>query len=668
MNTHQAQADKGDILIVDDTPDNLRLLSTMLQSQGYRVRKAINGQLALKGAQIAPPDLILLDINMPIMNGYEVCEQLKIRPETGNIPVIFISALDQVRDKIKAFQIGGVDYITKPFHIEEVLARVENQLKQQRLSKQLQEQNTRLRAEITVRQRAEEEIFFLVSTTQAIAEASDFHSALSIILRSCCQTINWDFGEAWVPRADGTSLEPSQSWYASSPDLEEIRQHSSTSSMLPLVGLAGRVWSSKQPEWVEDVSVEPEDIFTRSNLAVAVGLKASFGVPILLNNQVLAILVFLKKTAIPIQPHLVDLVNAVASQLGSLIQRKQTEEALRIAEEKYHSIVENAVEGIFQTSPDGRFLSANLALAKIYGYNSPKDLIESIEDVSQQVYVDSNRRQEFLALMEADNEVKEFESLVYRKDSQLIWISENTRAVRDSQGRLLYYEGTVSDITERKLIQQALKFQQEKTETLLLNILPAPIAMQLQQNQSPIADHFEEVSVLFADIVGFTEFSNRKTPEEMVSVLNVIFSRFDQLAQQYGLEKIKTIGDAYMVVGGLPRPRSDHAQAIAQMALSIQAVMADINAKIGEAFTIRIGINSGPVVAGVIGLSKFIYDLWGDTVNIASRMEVTGVPGKTQVTSATYERLKEEFLFEDRGQISIKGKGEMKTYFLIGQK
>ena len=111
MNTHQAQADKGDILIVDNTPDNLRLLSTMLQSHGYRVRKAINGKLALKGAQIAPPDLILLDINMPIMNGYEVCEQLKIRPETGNIPVIFISALDQVRDKIKAFQIGGVDYL-----------------------------------------------------------------------------------------------------------------------------------------------------------------------------------------------------------------------------------------------------------------------------------------------------------------------------------------------------------------------------------------------------------------------------------------------------------------------------------------------------------------------------------------------------------------------------
>ncbi len=123
-----------------------------------------------------------------------------------------------------------------------------------------------------------------------------------------------------------------------------------------------------------------------------------------------------------------------------------------------------------------------------------------------------------------------------------------------------------------------------------------------------------------------------------------------------------------MVVGGLPTPRSDHAQAIAEMALSIQAVMAQINAKIGEAFTIRIGINIGPVVAGVIGLSKFIYDLWGDTVNIASRMEVTGIPGKTQVTSATYERLKEQFVFEERGQVSIKGKGDMTTYFLLRRK
>ena len=163
MNNYQTPVDKGDILIVDDTPDNLRLLSTMLRSQGYRVRTAINGQLALKGSKIAPPDLILLDINMPQMNGYEVCEKLKSDSQTSGIPIIFISALDQVIDKVKAFKIGGVDYITKPFQVEEVLARVENQLTlrllQKRLQQQTQElqtQNTRLIAEINERKQVED--------------------------------------------------------------------------------------------------------------------------------------------------------------------------------------------------------------------------------------------------------------------------------------------------------------------------------------------------------------------------------------------------------------------------------------------------------------------------------------------------------------------------------
>ena len=533
---------------------------------------------------------------------------------------------------------------------------------------ELDRRNQLLQQEIQVRQRAEEEIFFLVSTTQAIAETDDFHSALSIILRSCCETIGWDFGEAWIPNQDGSILECSRGWYASESSLEEFRQQSLTIKFAPNVGLPGRVWSSKQPEWIEDVSVEPQHVFLRSNMAVTAQLKAGFAIPILVNDQVLAILVLFKRASSPRQQHLIELINAVATQLGSLIQRKQTEEALRLAEEKYHSIVENALEGIFQSTPSGQFLSANPALARIYGYDSPEDLINSIQDISQQLHVDPNCRKTFLAAIEADNEVKGFESLKYRKNGTVIWISENTRAVRDSQGALLYYEGTVSDITERKLIQEALKFEQEQTERLLLNLLPAPIAKRLQQGENPIAESFDEVSVLFADLVGFTEFSSRKTPEKLVSILNLIFSKFDQLAQHYGLEKIKTIGDAYMVVGGLPTPRPDHAEVIAKMALAMQAAIVNINTQIGEAFKLRIGINSGPVVAGVIGLNKFIYDLWGDTVNMASRMEVNGVPGEIQVTATTYEHLKEQFVFEERGCIPIKGKGEMMTYLLREQK
>jgi adenylate cyclase len=668
MNSTQISADKGNILIVDDTPDNLRLLSTILQSHGYQVRTAINGLMALKGAKIIPPDLILLDINMPLMNGYEVCKELKISSETAEVPVIFISALDQVFDKIKAFEVGGVDYITKPFQIEEVLVRIENQLNQQRLSRQLKDKNNRLSAEIAVRQRAEEELFFLLSTTQLIAEASDFSSALSIILRSCCGIINWDLGEAWIPNLDGTLLNYAQSWSATNSGLEEFRQQSLTITFAQNIGSPGRTWSSKQPEWIDDVSLETVQVFIRAKNAANSGLKASFSIPILVNDTVTLVLVFFKKTASPIQKHLVELVNAAAIQLSSLIQRKHTEDALRIAEEKYHSIVENAVEGIFQATPSGRYLSVNPALARMFGYESPEELINSIEDVSQQIYVESIQRHKFMDAVEANNKVKGFESLVYRKDGQVIWISENTRAVRDSEGSLLYYEGTVSDITERKEIQEALKFQQQETERVLLNILPSPILKQLKSRQVPIADHFQGATVLFADIVGFTEFCNRKTPGQLVSVLNIIFSKFDQLAQEYGLEKIKTIGDAYMVVGGLPIPRLDHAQAVAQMALSLQAEMVNINAQIGEEFKLRIGINTGPVVAGVIGLSKFIYDLWGDTVNIASRMETTGIPSKIQVTTATYEQLKEQFIFKMRGRIPIKGKGEMNTYILLSKR
>ncbi len=261
-----------------------------------------------------------------------------------------------------------------------------------------------------------------------------------------------------------------------------------------------------------------------------------------------------------------------------------------------------------------------------------------------------------------------FESQVYRKDGSIIWILENARAVRDSTGTLLYYEGTVFDITERKLMTEALRLQQEQTENLLLNILPSSIAQRLKQEQSIIADSFESVSVMFADIVDFSKLSSQKSPTELVEMLNVIFSKFDQLAEQHGLEKIKTIGDAYMVVAGLPTPRTDHAEAIAQMALDIQAEIKKLSMGTGQPFNLRIGINSGPVVAGVIGIKKFIYDLWGDTVNIASRMESQGLAGVIQVTETTYDLLQEKFLFQKRGVIPIKGQGQMTTYLLMGRK
>lgn len=376
MNQPNSQTFRGRILVVDDSLNNLSLLDRILSRKGYKVRVAASGKLGLDAVEFSQPDLILLDIMMPDMDGYEVCSRLKADERTRGIPIIFLSALVEVADKVKGFSVGGVDYITKPFETTEVVARVENQLRMRELELQLREKNTVLQREIAYREQAEVETRLLLETT---------------------------------------------------------------------------------------------------------------------------------------------------------------------------------------------------------------------------------------------------------------------------------------------------KFQKEQIEELLLNILPKPIADRLQDRQSIIADSFTDVSVLFADLVGFTNFAADKTASATVKLLNQIFSQFDQLSIQHGLEKIKTIGDAYMVVGGLPEPSENHAESIALMALDMQTAVARFNVKNNQNFSLRIGINIGSVVAGVIGLTKFSYDLWGDTVNVANRMESSGIPGKIQVTEAVYKRLKDKFSFERRGVIDVKGKGEMITYLLIGK-
>jgi class 3 adenylate cyclase len=217
---------------------------------------------------------------------------------------------------------------------------------------------------------------------------------------------------------------------------------------------------------------------------------------------------------------------------------------------------------------------------------------------------------------------------------------------------------------ETTLAEGRLAEENARSERLLLNILPAKISNRLKGENKSIADGFADVTVLFADIVGFTELSQRLTPDRLVEMLNHIFSGFDDLAERFGLEKIKTIGDCYMVAAGLPEVRADHAEAIARMALGMRDELERVNTLTGHALRIRIGIHTGPVVAGVIGKRKFIYDLWGDTVNTASRMESSGVAEEIQVTRTVYERLAGKFEMEARGKIHVKGKGDMETYLL----
>jgi len=299
---------KGDILVVDDTPDNLRLLASMLTEQGYKVRKAINGQLALMAAQSAPPDLILLDINMPDMDGYEVCERLKRDVQTLDIPVIFISALDDVLDKVKAFDVGGVDYVTKPFQLQEVLARMDNQLTVRRLQRHLQEQNLQLKQ----------------------------------LLRD----------------------------------------------------------------------------------------------------------------------------------------RIRAQESLRQAEEKYRALFENVMEGIFQTSPDGEYLSVNQALADIYGYGSADELMDDFNSNEIKPYVSMSLRKEFETTLEELGTVSGFESQIYRRDGGTAWIRESMNAVRDQQDEILFYVGTVEDISDRRESELAESSRQNMDQLqMIAYVIPLPVVI-----------------------------------------------------------------------------------------------------------------------------------------------------------------------------------------------
>ncbi len=208
---------------------------------------------------------------------------------------------------------------------------------------------------------------------------------------------------------------------------------------------------------------------------------------------------------------------------------------------------------------------------------------------------------------------------------------------------------------------------ERRSEKLLLTILPESIAARLKRGEEPIADHHDDITVLFADLAGFTVRSAHETPAETVAVLNEVFSVFDGLVRRYGLEKIRTIGDSYMVAAGVPVARPDHAHAICAMALDLRGEVARLNANHDWDLSFRIGINSGPAVAGIVGREKFHYDLWGDTVNIASRMESHGLPDQIQVTEPVYERLKNDFVFERRGFVEVKGKGPTLTYLLVGR-
>jgi PAS domain S-box-containing protein len=354
-----------------------------------------------------------------------------------------------------------------------------------------------------------------------------------------------------------------------------------------------------------------------------------------------------------------------------ITHRKQMEEKLKRSEEKYRHIIQNVSSIIVRWDPEGYVQFINAYGLEFFGYSEQELIGKNLSDTLIPQVETSGRDLSQLVekICQNPKEYSIYENENICRNGKRVWVTWVNQPIYDKKGDLIEILSVATDTTQRRLAEQALRVEQEKSERLLLNILPKKIAEKLKQTKGEvIAEKFEEVTILFADIVGFTPLSERLNPMELVRLLNHIFSTFDQLAEVLDLEKIKTIGDAYMVAAGLPIPREDHAEVIADMALSMQVAVDHFIFDQGETLQVRIGINTGMAVAGVIGTKKFIYDLWGDAVNVAYRMESTGESGKIQVTQATYEQLKDKYLLEKRGEIEVKGKGEMTTYWLLERK
>ena len=341
----------------------------------------------------------------------------------------------------------------------------------------------------------------------------------------------------------------------------------------------------------------------------------------------------------------------------ALIKNKQVEAKLRSTDEQIVNFLEGMSDAFFALDTQWRFSYVNYKAAQFL-QRSPEELFgknfwEEFPGLVNSVFYDQYHKA-----------VAKQVGVIFEKYYRPLKVWWEVRVFPSRDGISVFFH----DITTRKKMESALRKERNKTENLLLNLLPEPIAERLKEEPGVIADKFEKATILFADLVNFTQISTTMPATKLVYLLNEIFSSFDELTEKHGLEKIKTIGDAYMVAGGIPIVRPDHAEASAEMALDMLVAIDELNVKLEATFDLRIGINSGPVVAGVIGTKKFIYDLWGNAVNTASRMESHGVPGRIQVSFYTYELLRDKYEFEERGLIDIKGQGEMRTYFLTGPK
>ncbi|WP_414514052.1 adenylate/guanylate cyclase domain-containing protein [Nostoc sp. PCC 9305] len=527
--------------------------------------------------------------------------------------------------------------------------------------------------DITAWQRREQRTSIQYSITRILSESQSIKQGIPQILQSICQNLGWDLGELWTPsQYIGTSVQGDslnavlrcvEIWSSRLVSAREFKAITWQTTYTPGVGLPGRIWIGRLPLWIKDITVDGDN--RRSLPAAEAGLYAAFGFPILDDSEILGVMVFFSRELLPKDKDLLQMMGSIGSQIAQFIKRKQAEDALIESEERYRDLFENANDLIQCVNPSGYFLYVNRAWRETLGYSEAEIANMNIFDIIHPEFKQSCL-QRFYRVLSGEN-LGQVTAIFVTKDDQTIFLEGNINC-KFVEGHPVAIRGIFRNVSQRIAAEEALRYQQKETERLLLNILPVAISREVKEQPASIAEDFADVTVLFADIVGLTEIATSMSAIQLLNLLNPIFSVFDRLTERYSLERIRTINDAYVVVGGLPTRRQDRAQAIALMALDMQTAIALFNIENNQNFSIRIGIHSGSVVGGVIDLKKFNYELYKDTVNIARSMESQGVAGKIQVTENTYKCLCDEFVFEKRGEIEVKGKGKMTTYLLIEKK
>jgi len=522
------------VLIVDDTPANLHLLSRMLSLRGYKVRAANSGTRALAAIRANPPDLILLDIMMPEMNGYEVCEQLKTDEQTRDIPVIFISALDAMEDKIKAFTAGGVDYVTKPFQGKEVLARVKTHLALRSMQKNLEEKNVQLEQEIAERKRAERDLHR--------------HAERLKILHEIDQSI-------LAAQSPGTIALAA---------IGRIRQ------LIPCQRAIAMA-------------------ITRTGQIETLAVDSSGAIKMEANADVYQ-----------------EMFESQAIRKG-WIQGCDDLETLPRRSPMLRTLY---AEGVCSYIAVPLFIRGRLVGSLNLEADRPRAFTSDHIAIATEVAV-------LLAV-----------------------------AIRQAQ------------------LHEETQQERQKSDALLLNILPVRVANDLKETGKAAPQNFENVTICLSDIVGFTDISSQYEPAFLISELNELFTAFDNIMEKNQCERIKTVGDAYMAVCGMPAENENHAHNIVQSAIEIIKYLHDRNERSETKWQIRVGIHSGEVVGGVVGIKKYVYDVFGDAVNTTARMESHSEPMRVNVSESTYSIVKDEFHFTEREAIEVKGKGKMRMYFV----